>query len=117
MAKLPTTPKEKIAYLAEFMGFEVLPQGKEAEEWTDNVLVKYPDGHVTQHWNPLKDWNHWRQVEERALRNEILFAKYAIRFVKENGGTLELAMLTWRMANADLPEKTDAMISAIESNK
>lgn len=59
---------EKVA--TEVMGWRVIPQ---PEGWTDLVLIEQSDGHITQHWNPLTNWNDTMKVVEQVRRNEMDF--------------------------------------------
>lgn len=33
-------------------------------------------------WNPLADWNHWRQVEEKVMENQALFMDWMLAMDK-----------------------------------
>lgn len=34
--------------------------------WDDDGVIRAS----VEHWNPLTDWNHWRQVEEKVMKDD-----------------------------------------------
>lgn len=40
------------------------------EKWSSLVTVKQDDGHITQHWEPTKDWNHTMQLMHKVAEVE-----------------------------------------------
>lgn len=96
--------QQKVEWLAtNVMSWKVLEQ---PEGWTDHALVEQADGHVTQHWNPLTDWNHWRQVEEKVFNDEKLVA--ALNTVIGN-------YASDRWMRSDLPTRARALYLAYQS--
>jgi len=63
-----------------------------------------------QGWNPLTDWNHWRQVEEKVLKTKGLTEKFQSFFsVQSNHVYAYMA--------ADLPLRCKALISVLSKNE
>jgi len=59
-------------------------------------------------WNPLKDWNHWRQVEEKIMEDGDLFGKLVMSFGKDLFGQNIIKYL-----QADLPTRCKALCSVL----
>lgn len=64
-------------------------------------------------WNPLTDWNHWREVEEKIMENEPLWHCYVHCL-------LDATQNMWkntekRMMKADLRTRCVAAILAVRS--
>lgn len=59
-------------------------------------------------WNPLTDWNHWRQVEEKVMEDETLFFEFSVVLADSFGTPL---------IRADLPTRVDALLAALDSLK
>lgn len=77
-------------------------------------------------WNPLTDWNHWRQVEEKVMRNPDLWATFIMRLWKNKPASLPNTELTSyeddmlgvaTCMNTDLPTRVDALLAALDSLK
>lgn len=114
---------EKVAYLAEWMGYKVEMHPEPYQD--SNPLVTYPDGHVTQHWNPLKDWNHWRMVEEELIKREdaSLLADYFLCLNKRKDDVIEISgiragkifNMIQHFFEADLEKRVNAFIHVLEA--
>lgn len=63
-------------------------------------------------WNPLIDWNHFRQVEERVIEDEDLAEEYLFALEPEDDGWERLA---WILLKADLPTRCKAVLNAFDS--
>ena len=46
---------------------EGLPEGCGVSTWTED-------------WNPLNNWNHWREVEEKIMEDEKTWNSFLLRF-------------------------------------
>lgn len=106
------SPEEQIRYLAErVMGWKktslavIMPAvygdaDEDLEMWEKN-----PSSHIAvQNWHPDHDWNHWRQVEEKVMEDELLVERYLYCFEAP-----------WRIKaflKADLPTRVSALIQA-----
>lgn len=100
------TDEQKIAYLAEkVMGWK----------YHKDFAVEIPPMRGIRPWNPLTDWNHWRQVEEKIMypkedREWRLLERFFETFDTKHGkGIPHLVM------KADLPTRVDALIQAHSS--
>ncbi len=79
------TEQESIEYLARFMGW------REIKNWKEDGDIyqweAYEDGGwgiiEDRHWNPLTDWNHWRQVEEKVMEDQELKNEYISKLIEE----------------------------------
>lgn len=83
------TDKQKIEWLGEFA---------DMQPWA-----------VDDGWNPLTDWNHWRQVEEKVMENDRLLYKY-IQFFwnkQEQWGQ--------KFVKADLPTRAKALFLTLNA--
>lgn len=105
MEQTDKTQVEKIERLAEFMGWK-------KRELHDTFRSPYweSDGEFVvwlEVWNPLTDWNHWRQVEEKVMEDEDLWNWFMADFCDE--------VTTY--VQADLPTRVDALLSALDSLK
>lgn len=75
-------------------------------------------GYEGQYWNPLTDWNHWRQVEKRVLENEDLFGAFKRSFMDSD--TVHPYLLNdniYLYMKADLPTRCRALLTALDSLK
>lgn len=70
--------------------------------WTGIVLETMP-----KDWNPLADWNHWRQVEEKVMEDTEL----ANIFLWPDPHSMQ------QYIEADLPTRVDSLIAALDSLK
>lgn len=78
------TDQQKIEWLAvKVMGWRRI-QTDRGFDWCDERHIK-ADG---KYWNPLTDWNHWRQVEEKVMEDDRLMKRYgtSLRREMENVG-------------------------------
>ncbi len=107
MPKSELTAQEQLEYLAtEIMEWEIIAHGPGYEDL--HPIVKNATGYVTQHWNPLTDWNHWRQVEEKVMEDEDLWEEFAQHLFGNESCRIQL----WLHMKADLPTRVSALISA-----
>ena len=82
--------------------------GDEPEDyWTDGFISH---GRVEDGWNPLTDWNHWRQIEQKltdgSMENIELWAK-----------SLGDKYSLYEYMEADLPTRCSALLAALDSLK
>ena len=78
------TDEQKIEWLAKLEGYTNDPERVEAARPKNLSHSTYDNGWLTPSgkWihelnrKYLTDWNHWRQVEEKIMENELVFAKY-----------------------------------------
>ena len=76
-----------IERIATFMGWDW-----STDESTDDedITLYFTRGrndtiHVkAENWNPLQDWNHWRQVEERIMESPIILSKFLQNLSTDN---------------------------------
>ena len=66
-------------------------------------------GMVREQWNPLTDWNHWRQVEEKMMKteNQSLFVEYCKQI-----SDIDTYESVFRFVAADLPTRARALFLA-----
>lgn len=97
------TDEQKIAYLAEkIMGWKIIRYETEPRQmWIASGFAI-----SVSEWNPLTDWNHWRQVEEKAMGkgNGPLWLDFVKSFRSISS-----------YMDADLPTRVDALILAHSS--
>ena len=80
-------------------------------------------------WRPMTDWNHWRQVEEKVMEDDDVFAHHMAKVIvlqwqKENGNTISISSrrggVTFRrtlsLMRADLPTRCKALYLAVNGN-
>lgn len=110
-----TTPEAKIAYLAEkIMGWSHWDHTSYDPCWYEAIGGGDGKYHLKSAWNPLTDWNHWRQVEEKVMGNEDLEFRYTEELISRTPA--RAATLSFTSAwMADLPTRVDALISAHQS--
>jgi hypothetical protein len=60
-------------------------------------------------WNPLTDWNHWRQVEKRVMEDEDLWELFCINCCRPK------SCLIGNYMQANLPTRIQALIAALDS--
>ena len=85
------TDQEIIKTLAEFAG------------------CKFPAKSIQKYWNPLKDWNDWRMVELKVLKNTALWVDFE--------SIMNRKYITFIMCRADLPARCNALIQALDNLK
>ncbi len=97
--------QEKIEYLAtKVMGWEV------ADYLSKDGKVLVRRDLTSRHasiFDPLTDWNHWRQVEEKVMEDE--------KLAKELFYEQTISWTTTSYVKADLPTRVDALIAAHQS--
>ena len=59
--------------------------------------------------NPLKDWNHWRQVEEKVMED----SETLIKMIREIGSHITGDSLTQYIIS-DLPTRCSALVSVLD---
>jgi hypothetical protein len=115
------TDEQKIAYLAEkVMGWHKVRRDSGRDMWAneDDYGMGYVQNYLNEAsrtmdfmWNPLTDWNHWRQVEEKMMEDGILFSAFMESFVINSMPRFSIS----EYLDADLPTRVDALISAHQS--
>ncbi len=112
MPKSELTAQEQIEYLATkvMRWHKVKARGRGAGVYIwatqDRDQDKHWDFAEEIYWNPLTDWNHWRQVEEKVMET----AELKWRMI-ENIHPDDRQWLYFYM-QADLPTRVSALISA-----
>lgn len=96
------------------------------KEYEDDPWLKnneYRRAILPQIFNPLTDWNHWRQVEEKIMEDRkilesyieevvgVLLTRHIVEFQKGNFSSAALMLL------ADLPTRCKALLAALDSIK
>ncbi len=114
------TAEEQIEYLAtKVMGWDTRIEkdcyGDEymMVNWKDPYYAGgVPKGWVTQSgFDPTSDWNHWRQVEIKALEDKALWNKYMLSFFPAfSSGAVSLGIFV--AVSSDLPQRVSALIQA-----
>lgn len=67
------TDEQIVERLAEFMGWRLNEHGmydtgrKGNKRWLD-----------ARYWKPLRNWNHWRAVEEKIMKHDKLYGTYLL---------------------------------------
>jgi len=107
-----TSGEEQINYLAtKVMGWREMngswPNGKTKFRCFDPLCKQFIL--LGRDWNPLTDWNHWRQVEEKVMEDEHLFKMYIFDIDIGKGST---GIVACNVIKADLPTRVSALISA-----
>jgi len=100
----------KIERLAAFIGKKIFKK-QDIDFVTGEPRIWFIDENEFW-WNPLTDWNHWRQVEEKVMEDEKLLERYVHKvclFCHAHG--LSTVM------RPDLPERVDALLSALNSHE
>lgn len=111
MTKEPMTPQAQIEYLAtKVMGWHKCSTMGAFEQWEDDL--NYDHGVTKGHgrWNPLTDWNHWRQVEEKVKGERTLWRS----FCRHLFGDFEHSAYgaAFLLADSDLPTRVSSLIAA-----
>lgn len=111
------TDEQIVTRLAtEVMGWEMVTHGKGYEFLPS--MVKDETGYVRTLWDPLSDWNHWRQAELKVMENEKLqnhyFHKVLLDGAYVRGSVLPMFQIFMK---ADLPTRCRALITALDSLK
>lgn len=108
---------EKVEWLAtEVMGWHkaTIQKTERSFYWFEEKMMSPV---AMPYWNPLTDWNHWRQVEEKVMQNPDRFKA----FVKQLEIVCEPSMQqsSWTIARlyvrADLPTRARALYLAYQS--
>src|SRR4051812_16333235 len=103
--------REKIEYIAtKVMGWEIKrsPTSKKYDRyikgyWHLNNGKTRPHYSYMRYWNPLEDWNNWRQVEEKVMEmNNGLWREFIVRIPKEADYWLDACK---QLMKADLPTR------------
>lgn len=127
----------RIAYLAtEVMGWQMVVCQRKGHDRTEDYAfcsgwtpaldvmfgcfhnIPFKDGFAMHYrsgdWNPLTDWNHWRQVELEVASKGNLIMDYADELVKENPEFRASSGSIMTIA-ADLPTRAKALYLAYQS--
>ena len=104
---------EKVEWLAtEVMGWKRMPYQEVPQEWVCDGKTMA----ICRDWNPLTDWNHWRQVEEKVMEDEDLFDEYRGQlFDLARAESPHLLTGAESMIRSDLPTRGRALYSAFQS--
>lgn len=97
------TAQEQIEYVAtKMMGWKRHTYSSGLSEWCDRTGARFFFTSALG-WNPLEDWNHWRQVEERIMEDGkgLLIKKFMATF----DGKFDYL-------GADLEHRVSALIAA-----
>jgi hypothetical protein len=74
---------------------------------------------IYDRWNPLTDWNHWRQVEEKVMENQTLWLEFRRQYnlwSKQDDFRADNYDHHWKVyMKADLPTRCRALLSALDS--
>lgn len=70
---------------------------------------------VGHYWNPLTDWNYWREIEEKLMEDEELFRKMLHNFVLSFPNEKKDEAGAWQYIYADIPERCKALYLAYQS--
>ena len=92
-----------IERLAEFMGWK-----KVNMEWGD-IMFQKPPLKICFPFDPLHDWNDWRQVEEKVMKNKELFELVLHQFWNDKG-----EYGAYHYVLADLPTRCKALCAALD---
>lgn len=80
---------------------------------------KYDSSGANEPWNPLTDWNHWRQVEEKIMKDPAQWKSF-MKALESNGAIWECHE-QWSYsrlyASCDLRTRAIALLTAIDSLK
>jgi hypothetical protein len=102
----PSAPTDRqiIAWLAvEVMGWHYIKNGAIADGWWADFRLR-----SKLSWNPLTNWNHFRQIEERLMedgKSELL--KRYLKYFEGKGHYMGSCLL----------ERCQALLSALDSLK
>ena len=114
------TEAEKLEWLAtEVMGWKrgAHPDGitARAEWWYIGSVAIRPayKNRSRGVWNPLTDWGHWRQVEEKVMEDGRLHIAYTFQF-DQYGAPLNPIMAYLK---TDLPTRAQVLYNAYSSLK
>lgn len=111
------TTQEQIEYLAtKVMGWQEISDRhcRFCKWWANHekgtVIAKRgcSEDHLEE-FDPLDNWNHWRQVEEKVMEDAELFDKFQSH--KHWTTSKGVSWMQWYMA-ASLPVRVDCLISA-----
>ncbi len=110
--KTAMTEEQKIAYLAEkVMGWEKDWISPDFYFWIVPGTPKHVAPIANKWWNPITDWNHFRQVEEKVMEDFALLSAFMHRLIDRQPEEDDYVALL----KADLPTRVDALISAHQS--
>ena len=105
------TDQQIIERLAEFMGWTKLYTDR-GFDWKGEYKIM-ADGND---WNPLQDWNHWRQVEEKMMEdvgdNDTYYREYLKYFECPNADDCIVLYM-----KADLPTRCKALVSVLQDSQ
>lgn len=80
------------------------------------------DGGDMGYWNPVKDWNDWRMVEEKVMENDVnqngtVLVDMMLKASKRKPlecNAITMGFLAFDYIKSDLPTRCRALISALE---
>lgn len=106
------TDSQKIERLAEFMGFgfAIHSHGVSVNTNGSGVNLSLSGVLLDKIWNPLTDWNHWRQVEEKVIYTPDL----NLAFTEFFGGNNTDEAVTGYIQSS-LPVRVDFLLAALDS--
>jgi len=105
--------REIIDRLAKYLEWHTEKHCGEYSWWTKDgsptFLTHDNDDYESISFNPLKDWNHWRQVEEKMMEDAELLTEFCLKFsrIGERMSSHPLYMA------ADLPTRCKALLSIL----
>ncbi len=84
---------------------------QQKDEMIDSHAIAFADNTYEQEgeaaWNPLVDWNHWRQIEEQLMEDgKSPLMKEYLRYFDGKGHYM----------GSDLRERADALIAALSAS-
>lgn len=112
--KTPKTIIEKAEYIAvHIMGWE----RDQHHCWTSNNKMLQ---HVRcAEFNPHKDWNHWRAIEEKIMEGDTEHGSLHAKFLKNIHDAMYDTEIDYRWVDlymkADLPTRVNCLIAAHKS--
>lgn len=106
---------DKTMWLGGFMGEEWMREHTIGGE----LKVDCACGYETRVWDPLCVWGDWRDVEEKIMNDDHLWAMFTFMFDIENGRTEvtkeDIAVQWFHYCHADLPTRGRALFLASNS--
>lgn len=102
--------QQKIEWLATFIGWH-----KDGRYWINSngftmAICEKPNMTQLEYFDPLTDWNHWREVEQRIMSGTI-----SVEYYKQLTRKADTAMdVFWIATNADLPTRAKAIYLALQ---
>lgn len=109
------TDEELIERLAKFMGWVKKVESDTWWCWTNDgkhMVARGVNevGGSDLRWNPLTDWNHWREVEEKIMEDEKLFTECVWTIGRSGMNARPVSM---EVCAADLRTRALALLDAM----